>query len=312
MKILRSDFILYGIAALAAVLAVVLVYGYVEKRVSEVESKEIIKTVTVVQKPELLPIVAVNRDIHRGERLVETDLTILQVPKEGIQVAGSLRDIKQAVGHVAQQAMFKGEWLLTSKIGTQDPDAKDTKDAKAQRSSEVEALLTGGMRAMRIQVTAESGLLGILNPGDHVDVISVFEVKDGAKSKVLSRNILQNIEVLTVGRYNRMQKRETVSEKTGKDSEAAEKISMVALNVNVEQAERLALALSVGKVHLALRSSADAKVVNSRGVDIRDMQKVVLKDPNQSPDEIKPVKPKVVRHTIEVLEGDEVKKVVVR
>ncbi|WP_319557254.1 Flp pilus assembly protein CpaB [Thiomicrorhabdus sp.] len=307
MKILRSDFILYGIAALAAILAVMLVYGYVEKRVSEAESKEIIKTVTVVEKPELLPIVAVNRDILRGERLSEADLTVLQVPKEGIEVSGSFQDAKQAVGHVAQQAMFKGEWVLKSKIGTQNPDEKDIQD-----SSEVEALLTKGMRAMRIPVSAESGLLGILNPGDHVDVISVFEVQSGSQKKVISRNILQNVEVLTVGRFNRVGKQDDVDKKT--NTEMAEKVSMVTLNVDVKQAESLALAMNVGKVHLALRSAADAKIVNSRGVDIREMQTSTIKDPlNDAGDKVVQKVPYRSRQeTIEVLQGDQVEKVVVR
>jgi pilus assembly protein CpaB len=191
MKLQRGDFVLYGVALLSAILAVGLVYGYVQNRVAEAESHVEVKTVTVIEKPELRSVVVANRDLYRGEKIEVDDIKVLMVPTEGVITTGVITQPEKVIGHVAKQNVYAGEWLIDQKIGLEN-ESKDS----------VEALLENGMRAMRIPVSAESGLLGMLNPSDHVDVISVFESADG--KRMVGRIILQNVEVLSIGQVNRM------------------------------------------------------------------------------------------------------------
>lgn len=300
MKIQRSDIVLYGVALLSAILAVGLVYGYVENRVAEAESKTEVKTVTVIEKPELRSVVVANRDIYRGEKIEIDDIKVLMVPTEGVIATGVVTQPNAVVGHMAKQPIYAGEWLLEQKVGLQE-EAQGT----------VEALLEPGMRALRIPVSAESGLLGMLNPGDHVDVISVFESADG--KRMISRTILQNIEVLSIGQINRMGGA-PVSKSDGakgdevqqdpKQGEAFVKASMVALNVNTHQAEQLALAMNIGAIHLALRAPADVALVDTDGVNVKTIESDKARPPK--------FKPKQEREVIQIMQGDRVQEVMTR
>ncbi len=294
MKLQRSDLILYGVALLSSMLAVSLVYGYVENRVAEAESKAEVKTVTVIEKPELRSVVVANRDLYRGEKIEIDDIKVLMVPTEGVVANGVMVNPDKIVGRVAKQHIYAGEWMIDQKIGLQDDD-----------EGRVESLLEAGMRAMRIPVSAESGLLGMLNPSDHVDVISVFESADG--KRMISRTILQNIEVLSIGQTNRMGKlkdEELKQSYENHEGEAFVKASMVALNVNTRQAEQLALAMNVGAIHLALRGPADVKLVTTDGVNVKVMERSKQRPPKY--------KPKTKRDVIQIMQGDSVQEVFTR
>lgn len=294
MKIQRSDLVLYGISLVAAILAVGLVYGYVESRVAEAKNQAEVKTVTVIEKPELRSVVVANRDLYRGEKIEIGDIKVLMVPTEGVITQGVVTQPNAVVGHIAKQHIFVGEWLIDQKIGLQE-----------ESESSVEALLEKGMRAIRIPVSAESGLLGMLNPSDHVDVISVFESADG--KRMISRTILQNIEVLSIGQTNRMgkMKQEEAQKATeDKQGEAFVKASMVALNVSTRQAEQVALAMNVGAIHLALRGPADVDLIETDGVNIKVMERAKQRPPK--------FKPKQNRDVIQIMQGDSVQEVITR
>lgn len=294
MKLQRSDLILYGIALLSSVLAVSLVYGYVENRVSEAESKAEVKTITVIEKPELRSVVVANRDLYRGEKINIDDIKVLMVPTEGVITSGVVVQPDSVVGRVAKQPIYAGEWMIEQKVGVLDED-----------ESRVESLLEENMRAMRIPVSAESGLLGMLNPSDHVDVISVFESADG--KRMISRTILQNIEVLSIGQTNRMGKleqEEAQKARQNQEGEAFVKASMVALNVDTPQAEQLALAMNVGAIHLALRGPADVNIIKTDGVNIKVMERSKQRPPKY--------KPKTNRDVIQIMQGDKLQEVITR
>lgn len=292
MKIQRSDLVLYAVASLFAILAVGLVYSYVENRVAEVESKTEVKTVTVIEKPELRSIVVASRDLYRGEVIEISDMKVLMVPTEGVVAEGVVVDPNAVIGHITKQPIYAGEWLIDKKFGLQ-----------GEKQGRIESLLEPGMRAMRIPVSAESGLLGMLNPSDHVDVISVFESADG--KRMISRTILQNIEVLSIGQVNRMgalTEKQNEQANDRKHGEAFVKASMVALNVNTFEAEQLALAINVGAIHLALRAPEDVDVVKTDGVNVQVIERSKQRPPKY--------KPKQERDVIQIMQGDNVQEVI--
>ncbi|MDX1796440.1 MAG: Flp pilus assembly protein CpaB [Hydrogenovibrio sp.] len=292
MKLKTSDWLVYGVAGLSAVLAVIFVYGYVQNRVEEAKASASVKTVTIVEKPELRSVVVANRDIYRGEKIDVDDLKVLKVPTDGVVVKGVVTNPQAAVGHIAFQKLYAGEWLMEKKIGTQKDVGKQS----------VEALLNSGQRAMRLPVSAASGLLGILNPGDHVDVISVFESTDS--KKMISRTVLQNITVLSIGQKNRMKIDSAKSESRGDNPETSVDKSMIALDVTTHQAEQLALAMNVGAIHLVLRNPSDTKLVKTEGVNLKVMERGKGRPPKY--------KPKTKREVIELMQGGDVQEVITR
>ncbi|BBN58925.1 Flp pilus assembly protein CpaB [Hydrogenovibrio marinus] len=295
MKLKTSDWLIYGSAALSAILAVVFVYGYVENRIEDAKEHAQVKTVTVVEKPKLFSVVVANRDIYRGEKIDVDDLKVLSVPTDGVVVNGVITNPQDAVGHIAYQKIYAGEWLINKKIGTE----------KVKQQQSVEALLDKGERAIRIPVNADTGLLGILNPGDHVDVISVFQSTDD--KRMISRTILQNIPVLSIGQVNRMKIQLQDGKESSSDDATNEKSvaqSMIAVEVNTKQAEQLALAMNVGAIHLMLRNPSDTDLVETQGVNLKVMEKGKGRPPK--------FKPKAKREVIEVMQGGDVQEVITR
>jgi len=220
----------------------------------------------------------------------------LNVAKEGIVIKGIYAKPEQAVGQIVRQDLYAGEWLFAKKF------TDKIADKNIQQIAGVSSLIKPGMRAMRIPVSPESGLLGILKPGDHVDVASVFNSANGKRQ--ISRVILQNIEVLSIGQESRYKPKSEIQEveQSGtKKDETAVKRSMVALHLTIQQAEKLALAISIGKLNLLLRNEADTEIKGSDGVNVRVIESDRQKRVEHSA--------KDQRQTVQLLQGGEVQEV---
>jgi pilus assembly protein CpaB len=218
------------------------------------------------------------------------DVTVLNVPVGAMVAKGVVTNPQDAVGHIANQKMYAGEWILTQKLGVD----------KDKNKQSIEGLLSKGYRAMRLPVTAVTGLLGILNPGDHVDIISVFESADS--KRMVSRIILQDVPVLSIGQINRMGRVE--KEKNKPNLELMEDKSMVTLDLKSAQAEQLALAMNVGAIHLILRNPVDTAIVKTLGFNLKTIEKGKQRPPKY--------KPKSKRQMLQLMQGDKVQEVQTR
>jgi pilus assembly protein CpaB len=114
------------------------------------------------------------------------------------------------------------------------------------------AMLTPGMRAVSIVISAESGAGGFVLPNDRIDVIQTRKVGESA----ISRMVLSNVRVLAVDQtFSQEKDTKTVIAKTA------------TVEVTPEQAELLSSAQSAGQLSLALRPLGDteqAEVPGSR------------------------------------------------
>jgi pilus assembly protein CpaB len=106
-------------------------------------------------------------------------------------------------------------------------------------------LVPSGMRAMAVGVNEVIGVSGFILPKDRVDVIATRTDQGTDKS---TETILQNIEVLAVGKRLEQEGKQNIE------------VPTLTLAVTPEEAERLALALQEGKIHIALRSILDTQV----------------------------------------------------
>lgn len=111
------------------------------------------------------------------------------------------------------------------------------------------AILTPGMRAITVPITAGTGLSGLVIPGDRIDIIlsmSVPGAKEGSERK-LSETVMQDIRVLAVDQRL--------------DDQASDAIMAHAttLEVTPKQAEIVTLLGDVGKLSMTLRSVGSAE-----------------------------------------------------
>lgn len=276
----RGYLVLAAITLLSGVGAAVLGYAYIEKRLADQRASLSAEQVRVVEKPELLSVVVMQRDVFRGERLTADDLTVLRVPTEGVTAEQVLGDPRAAVGHIALQNLYAGEWLIHRKLADSETEG-DTWNR----------LLEPGHRAIRVPVDDVTGLLGILQPDDRVDLIAVFPLVDDS---VVSRILEQNVNVLAVGQHRHPRPDDENADVAGTTS--------VTLDVTQSQAERIALALEVGKVRLALRNRTDTGITRNRGARLSELERSAVPT----------ARPARNRHEVQVISGDSISREVVK
>src|SRR6202521_3217204 len=166
---------------------------------------------------------ASNSFIRRNER-----------PDATIQIAGS----------IARAPFIAGEPIREPKL------------VKANGSGFMAAILPTGMRAVSTEISPETGAGGFILPNDRVDVILSKREKNAdhpsAPDVVNSEIILANVRVLAID--------QAPKEKDGQNAVVGKTVT---LELKPEQAETLARARQTGTLALALRSIADANVVDT-------------------------------------------------
>ena len=107
-------------------------------------------------------------------------------------------------------------------------------------------MIPEGFRALSVRVNDVVGVAGYVLPGTRVDVVTTLNPTNRPED-VASKVILTNVQVLAAG---------TKIEQNGKDNKPVQ-VSVVTLMVNPDEAERLTLASTEGKIQLALRNPLD-------------------------------------------------------
>jgi pilus assembly protein CpaB len=162
----------------------------------------------------------------------------------GNQPAGHFARPAQLSGRVLRVAMTKGEVLLPAKL------------AQEGLAGGLSAVVPAGYRAMTVRVDEVVGVGGFVQPGDRVDVLVTIS-KAPFNQDPVSRLVLQNLPVLTVG--------EKLEDGEGGKAKR-HKVTVVTLQVNPEEGERLALISAEAKIVLALRSQGDQQDHQGGGV----------------------------------------------
>jgi pilus assembly protein CpaB len=101
---------------------------------------------------------------------------------------------------------------------------------------------------MNVRVDDVVGISGFIMPNTLVDIVVVIEPPENdSRRERISKIVLQNIKVLANGQNLDKPKNE----------KEAERVRTVTLQVTPEQAEKLALASSEGRLQLVMRNSID-------------------------------------------------------
>src|SRR6266436_3469812 len=155
---------------------------------------------------------------------------------------------KEIVGSIARSPFIAGEPIREPKL------------VKATGSGFMAAILPTGMRAISTEVSPETGAGGFILPNDRVDVILSKREKNpdrtGSADVVHSETILANVRVLAID--------QAPKEKDGQNNVVGKTVT---LELKPEQSEALARARQSGTLSLALRSIADAGMVENRSAD---------------------------------------------
>ena len=192
-------------------------------------------------------VVVAKADIAPGEKIVADQLTMVQFPS-GAMPDGTFDSMDKLVGRVA-----------VVQISTRDL-VTDFKLAPEGSVGGLSAVIPEGYRAMTVKVDDVVGISGFVMPGALVDVVVVINpAETNGQQNPISKIVLQNIKVLANGQ----------NIDRPKNDREAESVKAVTLQVTPEQAEKLALASSEGKLQLVMRNSVDQGDETTLGVDKR-------------------------------------------
>ncbi len=187
------------------------------------------------------PVVIAASDLQLGDALKADDLKVVQFP-EGQAPEGAFTGTEDLIGRGVISPMVKNEPVLPAKLASKEAGAG------------LPPIIPEGMRAISVRVDDVIGVAGYVLPNSRVDVLATASPTD-QNSDTTTKVILSNVQVVTAGtRIEQDQDNKPVQ------------VTVVTLVVAPEQAERLALASTEGKIQLALRNPLDQGSPETPGV----------------------------------------------
>jgi pilus assembly protein CpaB len=166
------------------------------------------------------------------------------------QVPGAFSSMEQVVNRGVIQPIAEHEPLTESKL------------APTGAGAGLPPTIPAGMRAISVKVNEVIGVAGFVVPGSRVDVLVTVEETSGNRNS-LSRVVVSNVQVLTAGtRFDQ--------EKARADGKPIP-TTVVTLLATPEDAERLTLASSEGKIMLTLRNPLDTLPTDTKGVRMANL-----------------------------------------
>jgi len=224
--------IVIAIAVLLGAAAAVAVYRAVQR--IPVRQVEVASVYTVVAA----------RTIPVGTMITKDHVRLAAWPARN-QMTGAFSKIEDVVNRGALTTISENEPLTDAKI------------AQPGVGAGLPPRIPPGMRAVSVKVNEVVGVAGFVLPGTRVDMLVTVE-DPGTRGAQITRAVVNNLEVLTAG--------------TRYDNEAAQaegkaiQSSVVTLLATPQDAEKIALAATEGRVMLTLRNPLDTLPTETNGV----------------------------------------------
>jgi pilus assembly protein CpaB len=187
--------------------------------------------------------------IPLGTKIIAEQVSVVQFPAESTP-DGAFNSIEKLVGRVAVVNIAPREPITEVRL------------APEGTAGGLSAVIPEGYRAMTVKVDDVVGISGFIMPGTLVDIVVVIDPdeKSGMQDPI-SKIVLQNIKVLANGQN--IDKPESERQ--------ANSVKAVTLLVTPEQAEKLALSASEGKLQLVMRNSIDQGDEQTQGINKREL-----------------------------------------
>ena len=187
-------------------------------------------------------------DLTIGTPLTAEDLSIARWPTSDLP-AGTAMDKEALIGRPLIYPVFKGEPILTSKLALEGSGAG------------LSAVIDEGMRAVSIRVDEVVAVAGFVVAGTHVDIM--LTGNPGSGEELLTQTILEDVQVLAAG------------QSIQPDAEGKpQRVNVVTFLCTPEDAAKVILAASEGRIQLVLRNAVDNEDEDALARTRKDMPKV--------------------------------------
>ena len=230
------------VAFVVGLVAAAFVYMHGQKTQQEKEQ--------ILADPHDVVVAATN--IPAGMALSEENITTRSVPAQFLPASPLLsKDVNIYLGQPVSQDIEAGSMILTSDF------------AVAEAARTLAGRVPSKERAMTIPVDAISGVGGLLQPGDRVDILGTFpvgqrdelipEASGGESIGYVTMSLLQNVTLLAVG--------QRIADVTQGGNRAGSGYSHVTLAMTPDEAELMVIAQTRGELTLLLRNREDLDTV---------------------------------------------------
>jgi len=193
------------------------------------------------QKTPTTSVMVAATDLQIGAELRAEDVKAIEWP-QGAVPEGAFTKREDLVKRGLIQPVVANELFLPGKLSSKEAGAG------------LPPVIPPGYRALSVRVNDVIGVAGYVLPGTHVDVVATVNPTQ-QPTDVTSRVVLTNVQVLASG---------TKIEQS--ENNKPVQVSVVTLLVNPDEAEKLTLASTEGKIQLALRNPLDKTAPATPGI----------------------------------------------
>jgi len=192
---------------------------------------------------ESVEVVVASRDLPVGHILDVADIKVAQWPGNAVP-EGYSSSVDEVLGRGVIQSLAMNEPLLPAKI------------AVKEAGGGLPIIIPEGMRAVSVRVDEVIQVAGFVGPGTRVDVLVTLEGE--TQPDPVTKIVLQNMLVLTSGQIVQR----------SPDNEPVV-TTVVTFLATPEEAEKLVLASTKGRIQLALRNTLDLDSLTTEGARLR-------------------------------------------
>ncbi len=233
-----TPIILLVAAVIVALLTSLATYNWLQEK----------REVRVVKSVETVPVAVAKVGLPSGSVVKKEMVKTRDFMKGSLPEGSYFPSIEAIEGRVIVSSVQADEPILMSRLAPENLS-----------EGGVPAVIKDLKRAMAVKVDQIIGVAGFIKPGDRVDVLVTLSNPEGAGP--VTKIVLENMLVIATG--TQVQK--------GAQGASASPVNVITLEVTPEEAEKIGLATSQGRIQLALRSYKDEKEVFTKGATIASL-----------------------------------------
>jgi pilus assembly protein CpaB len=194
----------------------------------------------------LSTVVVTTEQIRFGQQISADKLKEVAWPADAVPEGAfkTIAELSAKEGRRAIKTLEAGEPVLSVKVSGENGRAG------------LAGIIAEGMRAVTIPVDLVNGVGGFVMPGDRVDI--VLTKRDNEDGEQAAKIIMENVKVLSI------------DQEADRAEEGVRVAKSVTLETDATGAQKLALANSVGRLSLLLRSAGDEDAAGTRTLSADD------------------------------------------
>jgi pilus assembly protein CpaB len=253
--------------------------------VSFVVYRNLLRANTAADTRPGVDVVVAAGDLQVGAKIDDRDVKLVHFPLEALP-PHCFRLMSQVVGQGVVLPIAQGDFVLPSKL------------AGENAGFGLPSLIPRGMRAVSVRVNEVVSVAGFVVPGTHVDVLLTGNPAGGTDQQ--TSTVLENVAVIATG--------QKLERNAGGDPQMTPVITLL---VSPDDAQKLTLASTQGRIQLALRNPLDTQQQQMGSVNTGALYRGSAAAPPVAP-KVRAAKHTVVQaapalpsvYTVEVIQGD--------